>query len=229
MNINEVLDGSLFLGFFLSLLCYWAASKIAKRFPYTILNPLLLSTIFIIAILLVFHIDYDTYNEGAQYLSYLLTPATICLAVPMYRQVQVLKKHFVAIFFSMLAGCIACALVIVGLSFVFGLDPQIYHALQPKSITTAIAIGVAEEAGANSTITVAAVILTGLIGAIGAKGFCRLLKITHPVAVGLACGNAAHAIGTSKALEFGEVEGAMSSLAIVTAGIMTVILVPLFA
>ena len=188
-----------------------------------------MSAIFIIAILAVFHIDYDTYNEGAQYLSYLLTPATICLAVPMYRQIQVLKTHFVAIFFSMLAGCIACALVILGLSWVFQLDPQIYHALQPKSITTAIAIGVAEEAGANSTITVAAVIFTGLIGAIGAKSFCRLLKITHPVAVGLACGNAAHAIGTSKALEFGEVEGAMSSLAIVTAGIMTVILVPIFA
>ena len=104
MNINEMLNGSLFFGFFLSLFCYWAASKIARRFPYTILNPLLLSAIFIIAILAVFHIDYDTYNEGAQYLSYLLTPATICLAVPMYRQIQVLKTHFVAIFFSMLAG-----------------------------------------------------------------------------------------------------------------------------
>lgn len=98
MNINEMLNGSLFFGFFLSLFCYWAASKIARRFPYTILNPLLLSAIFIIAILAVFHIDYDTYNEGAQYLSYLLTPATICLAVPMYRQIQVLKTHFVAIF-----------------------------------------------------------------------------------------------------------------------------------
>ncbi len=229
MDFNEMLGDSLFFGFFLSLFCYWLATKIAKRFPYTILNPLLLSAIFVAAILLVFHIDYETYDLGAQYLSYLLTPATICLAVPMYRQIRILRTHLAAILCSMFAGCVACALVILSMSWLFHLDPEIYHALQPKSITTAIAMGVAEEAGADSTITVAAVIMTGLLGAMGAKGFCRFLKITHPVAVGLACGNAAHAIGTSKALEFGEVEGAMSSLAIVTAGIMTVILVPLFA
>ena len=109
------------------------------------------------------------------------------------------------------------------------MDGVIYHSLQPKSVTSAIAMGLSEEIGGNPSLTVAAVVITGLFGAIVAKIVCKVFRITNPIAVGLACGNAAHAMGTSKALEFGEVEGAMSSLAVVTAGVITVVLAPIFA
>ena len=229
MELNNFLSQSAYFGLFLSIFCYWVATKIAKKFPYTICNPLLLSTIMVIGILVLCHISYDTYNSSAKYLTYLLTPATVCLAVPMYRQIEVLKTHLIAIITSIFSGCIACAITIFGLSYLLKIEPEIYYSLLPKSVTTAIAIGVANEAGGNETITIAVVVLTGLLGAIFARSICNLFKITHPVAVGLACGNSAHAMGTSKAIEFGEIEGAMSSLAVVVAGIMTVIIVPIVA
>lgn len=227
--MNDLLQGSVYFGFFLALAVYWIGLKLQKKFPYTICNPLLLCVIIIILILLAFHIDYDTFNEGAQYITYFLTPATVCLAIPMYKQVRILKENLAAILLSIFSGCVAAAVTIWVLCLLFDLDGMIYHSLQPKSITTAIAMGVSTELGGNSTLTVTAVVITGLFGAVVAKSVCRIFRITHPVAVGLACGNAAHAIGTSKALEFGEVEGAMSSLAVVTAGIITVILAPVFA
>lgn len=160
-------------------------------------------------------------------MTWLLTPATVSLAVPMYREVQLLKKHLVAILVSLASGCVAGMLTILGLGGLFGISGELYRSLLPKSITTAIAMGVSEEIGGVPTITVGMVVFTGILGAVIVKAVCRLFRITHPVAVGLACGNAAHAIGTSKALEIGEVEGAMSSLAIVAAGIFTVVLAPL--
>lgn len=229
MNWNDFFLSSAYFGVGLSLLCYLIAVKIANKFPYTILNPLLVSSLLVIGVLSLLNVDYDTYNISAKYLTYLLTPATVCLAVPMYRQIQVLKKNLAAILVSIFAGCLACALTVLGLSVLMEMDPMIYHSLQPKSITTAIAMGISTEIGGNETITVAVVIFTGLIGAMLAKTICRLFKITHPVAVGLACGNSAHAIGTSKALEIGELEGAMSSLSIVVAGVFTVILAPIMA
>ena len=227
--MNEILTESVYFGFFLALAAYWIGLTIQKRFPYTICNPLLISAGVCVAVLLFFRIDYEVFDAGASKITYFLTPCTVCLAIPMYRQVKVLKKNLAAILISIFSGCLTAALSIWGLCALFRMDGTIYHSLQAKSITTAIAIGVTEELGGIPTVTVAAVAVTGIFGSIVAKTFLRFLKITNPIAVGLACGNSAHAMATSKALEFGELEGAMSSLAVVVAGVVTVILAPVFS
>lgn len=225
--MNEILIESAFFGCTLSMACYWIGVQAAKRFPITICNPLLIASILVIVVLAVCSVPFETYDQSAEKLTWLLTPATVSLAVPMYREVRLLKKNLAAILVSLASGCVAGMLTIWGLGRLFGISGELYRSLLPKSITTAIAMGVSEEIGGVPTITVGMVVFTGLLGAIIVKAVCRLFRITHPVAVGLACGNAAHAIGTSKALEIGEVEGAMSSLAIVAAGIFTVVLAPL--
>lgn len=227
--MDDVLIETIYFGLVISLLSYWIAMKIRKKLPYPIFNPLLISAIITISILVIFDIDFNTYNKGAQFITMLLTPATVCLAVPLYKQIKILIKHFDAIIISLLSGCIAGIISIFIMCLLMKVDPIIYHSLLPKSITTAIAIGVSDKIGGNSTITVGVVIVTGILGAIIAKSICKLFKIKHPVAIGLALGNSAHAIGTAKALEFGEIEGAMSSLSIVIAGLLTVIIAPLMA
>lgn len=227
--MNELFLQSSFLGCALSLACYWAGVKLSRRFRCTLCNPLLIASVLVIGFLCLFQVDYASYEQSAKYLTWLLTPATVCLAVPMYRKAAVLKKHIRAILGSLAAGCLAGTVSVLGLCLLLNTSRELFASLLPKSITTAIAMGVSEEIGGNVTLTVGVVVFTGLLGAVLAKGVCRLLGITHPVAVGLACGNAAHAIGTSKALEMGEIEGAMSSLAIVVAGVFTVILAPLAA
>lgn len=224
--MNDLLSESVYFGIVISLIFYWVSLIISKKVKLTVCNPLLLTTIFIIAVLLVFHIDYDTYNYGAQYLTYFLTPATVCLAVPLYRQFEILKDNVSAIMLSIGAGCISHAIAIGVLTIAFHLSPELKAALIPKSLTTAIAIGVGEELGGITSVTVISVIITGLLGATIASTLFRLLKIEEPIAQGLACGTASHAIGTSKAIELGEIQGAMSSLAIVVTGILTVIIAP---
>lgn len=205
------------------------AVQIRKKFPYPLFNPLLISAIISIAVLSLFHIDFDTYNKGAQMITFLLTPSTVCLAVPLYKQSQILMKHLDAILLSLLSGCLAGILSVTILCLLLNASHTLLFSLLPKSITTAIAIGVSELIGGNSTITVGVVIITGIFGAMIAKTVLRIFHIQHPVAIGLALGNSAHAIGTAKAIEFGEIEGAMSSLSIVIAGVFTVILAPLIA
>lgn len=227
--MDDIFIKTIYFGLVVSLLSYWIAMKIRKKLPYPIFNPLLISAIIIISILIIFDIDFNTYNKGAQFITMLLTPATVCLAVPLYKQIKILIKYFNAIIISLLSGCIAGIISIFIMCLLMKVDPIIYYSLLPKSITTAIAIGVSDKIGGNSTITVGIVIVTGILGAIIAKSICKLFKITHPVAIGLALGNSAHAIGTAKALEFGEIEGAMSSLSIVIAGLLTVIFAPIMA
>lgn len=192
-----------------------------------IFNPLLISIAAVIVCLLAFNIDYDSYNAGAKYISYLLTPATVCLAVPLYEQVELLKKNAKAIFAGILSGVLTSILCVLAGCAIFGLSHEQYVTLLPKSITTAIGMGVSEEAGGIVTITVVCIIITGIFGNIIADLLFQILKIREPIARGLALGTSAHAIGTAKALELGEVEGAMSSLSIAVAGLMTVIVVPL--
>ncbi len=224
--MNDFFANSVYFGIVISLLFYWVAMLISKKVKVTLCNPLLLSTIFIIAVLLIFHIDYDTYNYGAQYLTYFLTPATVCLAVPLYRQFEILKRNVTAILLSIGAGCISNAIVVGVLAIAFKMSPELKASLIPKSLTTAIAIGVGEELGGITSVTVISVVITGLLGATIAGNLFQVLKIEEPVAQGLACGTASHAIGTSKAMELGEIQGAMSSLAIVVTGIITVVIAP---
>lgn len=225
--MNEFFLNSTYFGIVLSLLCYWVALKISAKVKSTLCNPLLVASAIIIAVLLLLKVDYETFDKGASHLTYFLNPATVCLAVPLYRQFQVLKSNLKAILLGVLAGCIACMVTIVGLSVVFSFTPELTASVLPKSITTAIAIGLSEEVGGMPAITVACVVFTGIFGACTASTFFKLFKIEEPVAQGLAAGASAHAIGTSRALELGEIQGAMSSLAIVVTGIMTVIAVPI--
>lgn len=227
--MNEFLLNSTYFGIVLSLLCYWAALKISEKVKSTLCNPLLVASVMIIALLVFFQVDYETFDHGASYLTYFLNPSTVCLAVPLYRQFQVLKTNLKAILLGITAGCIACMITIAGLAAVFALSQEVTISVLPKSITTAIAIGLSQEMGGISSITVACVVVTGIFGACIASVLFKVLKIEEPVAQGLAAGTSAHAIGTSRALELGEIQGAMSSLAIAVTGLMTVILVPIVA
>ena len=219
----------LYFGVFVSLFAYLIGMELKKKFGWPVLNPLLVAIILVIAFLKATGITYTDYNEGASYISYFLTPATVCLAIPLYKQLELLKKNLAAVLCGITTGVAGSALSIFAMSLVFRLEHVHYVSLLPKSITTAIGMGVSEEAGGIVTITIVSIIFTGILGNIVAEGWFKLVGIREPIAKGLALGTAAHAIGTSKALELGEVEGAMSSLSIAVAGLMTVAAVPLMA
>ncbi len=216
-------------GVVISLLAYGAGVFLRRKTKSDLCNPLLISIAIVIVFLLVFRIDYASYSRSAQYLSYLLTPATVALAVPLYRQMDMLKKNLGAVLLAILAGVLASLASVLVLSMAFGLTHAQYVTLLPKSITTAIGMGVSEELGGNVTISVAAIIVTGVFGNMVIEPICRLFAIHNPISKGLAAGTASHAIGTAKAMEMGEIEGAMSSLAIVVSGLITVVCASLFA
>lgn len=227
--MKEILCNSAYFGVTVSLIGYGAGIMLKKKFKYAFLNPLLISIIFVIGVVMLCGVDYESYENSAQYLSYLLTPATVCLAVPLYQQMTLLKKNLAAVACGILAGVLASLGSVLLLAFLFGLEHDVYVTLLPKSITTAIGMGVSEELGGLVTITVAVIIVTGVIGNVIGEVVCKLFRIYEPIAKGLALGTSSHAIGTAKALEMGEVEGAMSSLAIAVAGLLTVIGASVFA
>lgn len=229
MSMNELLENSVYFGFALTLLVYWIATLIVKRFPMPFWNPLLITTVLVVVLLLVFDIPVQTYQKGTAYLQHFLNLATVCLAVPLYRKLQVLKENLVAIVVSVLIGCITSAGSILLLCKVFALDEVLFVSILPKSITTAMALGVGEKLGAMASITMLCIFVAGLTGALGGPLICKLFRIKDPVAQGLGIGAASHAIGTSRAVEMGEIQGAMSGLTIVVAGVMTVVLAPIAA
>ena len=227
--MNDLLLSSTFFGVSISLLTYFFGMFLRKKFDYAIVNPLLISAILTIAFLLVFDVDYATYNQGAQYLSVFLTPATICLAVPLYRQLQVLKQNIVTVIVPISCGVIAHAITLISLSKLFDVEEILTLSLLSKSVTTPIAVGICHELNGIEVVTIMGVMIAGIIGAVFGPIVCNLLKIKEPIAQGLGIGSASHAIGTSKALEMGELQGAMSSLAIVVTAILNVIVVPFVA
>lgn len=216
------LEDSLFAGVTLSLLAYLLGVVLKKKFKCAIFNPLLISIVITIVVLVTAHVDYDVYNQGASYLSWFLTPATVCLAIPLYEQWKLLKKNIKAVLLGIIAGVLTSLGTVWVLAEVMGLSHKQYVTLLPKSITTAIGMGVSEELGGYVTITVAVIVVTGVLGNIFGELICKIFRITDPIARGLSIGSASHAIGTAKAMELGEIEGAMSSLAIAVAGIFTV-------
>lgn len=232
--MNEFFANTAYFGVFLSLATYWIGLKIQKKCRLAIANPLLISVILTIALLLVLHIDYETFQygknfTGAVFFQNLLTPCTVCLAIPLYEKIHHLKAHPAAILGGVFSGVLASACSILALAALFGLTHQQYVTLLPKSITTAMAMGVAEELGGMPVVTVAAVSITGIGGNIMAMAVLKLFRVTEPIAKGVACGTAAHAIGTAKAHEMGELEEAMSGLSIAIAGLMTVATASVFA
>jgi predicted murein hydrolase (TIGR00659 family) len=221
--MRELFTTSVFFGVVLSLGAYFLGVWLKGKFQSPFLNPLLIAIVVTMAVVLLSGVGYDAYYEGAKYLSYLLTPATVCLAIPLYEQLSQLKRHWKAILAGILSGVVTSLVAVLGLSVLFGLTHQQYVTLLPKSITTAIGIGVSQELGGVVSITAATIIITGVTGNIIGEGLLRLLRVKEPVARGVALGTSAHAIGTARAMELGEVEGAMSSLSIVVAGVLTVV------
>lgn len=226
MNLNEILGESLFFGMILSLLAYKIGFEIQKKWKKVFLNPLLISIVLIIVFLMITGISYETFQYGAKYLSYFLTPVTVCLAVPLYKQMETLKKNMPAIIISIAIGCLVHAGVLIAIAAMFHMDRQLLMSVMSKSVTTAIALGVTGEIGGIQGITVIGVMVAGISGAVLGPTLLKIFGIKEPVAQGLAMGSASHAIGTSKAIELGEIQAAMSSLAIVVTGILTVVIVP---
>ncbi|MCI6491294.1 MAG: LrgB family protein [Prevotella sp.] len=227
--MKEMLENSVFFGVLVSLGSYGIGMWLKRKTGLSLMNPLFVAITLVICILLLFNIDYPTYKRGADVISYMLTPATICLAVPLYQQVELLKKNYKAVLAGVTSGVLSSLVSILILAMLFHLDHATYVTFLPKSITTAIGIGVSEELGGCVAVTVVVIIVTGVIGNIFAEKFLRLIKIEEPIAKGIAIGSASHAVGTSKAMEMGAVEGSMSSLSIVVCGIMTVIGASIFA
>ena len=227
--MSDYFQNSVYAGVTLSLIAYMIGIFLKKKFKLGIFNPLLISIVITVCVLLVCKIDYSLYNEGAKYLSYLLTPATVCLAIPLYEQRELLKQNFMAVLFGLLAGTITSLTTIFVLSKIFGLSHKEYVTLLPKSITTAIGMSVSEELGGYLTITVAVIVITGVLGNMFGEIICKIFRIKEPISKGLAFGASSHAIGTAKATELGEVEGAMSGLAIAVSGILTVVFAAVYA
>lgn len=220
--MKEILSELATAGVVISLLTYEAGVLIKKKLKLAVFNPLLIAIMLTMAVLVIGNIEYEVYYEGAKYLSYLLTPATVCLAIPLYQKLELLKKNFLAVIAGILAGVLSSMGSILAMAALFGLSHEEYVTLLPKSITTAIGMGVSEELGGYVTISVAVIIITGVLGNMSAEFICRVFRIQSGISKGLAIGTASHAIGTAKAMEMGETEGAMSGLAIVVAGICTV-------
>ena len=227
--MKELLSNSVFFGVMVSILAYEFGAFLKRKLKLAVCNPLLISVITVMIVLAVFRIDYESYEKGAELLSYLLTPATVCLAIPLYEQISLLKKNAKAILAGIVSGVITSLVSILAMAAVFGFSHEEYVTLLPKSITTAIGMGISEELGGIVTITVAVIIVTGILGNVIGEYVFRLFKIQEPVAKGIALGSASHAIGTAKAMELGEIEGAMSSLSIAVAGLLTVVGASVFA
>lgn len=223
----DLLTNNILFGLVISLAAFEAGLFICRRTGMAIFNPLLIAVLLIIIFLTVFHIDVDTYNKSGEFINMFLGPSTVVLAVPLYKQMDLLKKNAAAILTGISVGSIIGICMIIGISYYLGLDSDIIKSLIPKSVTTPIGIAISSQLGGIVPITVLAVIVTGIIGSIIGPAVCRIFRINNKVAIGVAIGTASHAVGTSKALELGEVEGAMSSLSIGIAGIVTVILAPI--
>ena len=228
-EMKELFEGSVFLGVLISLVSYAIGVWLRRKTRLSFMNPLLISIVLVIAFLLLTGVSYDSYKAGAGALSYLLTPATICLAVPLYQQFEYLKKNFVAVFAGILSGVVSSLVCILLFALLFKFDHATYVTFLPKSITTAIGMGVTEELGGYVPLSVIVIVITGVIGNVVSEWVLKLFRINEPIAKGVALGSSSHAIGTVKAMELGPVEGAMSSLSIVVSGILTVVGASVFA
>jgi predicted murein hydrolase (TIGR00659 family) len=224
--MKEILRSPLF-GVMISLIAFEIGLLINKKTRKSFLNPLLIAIAIVILILKTFDITLQDYNKGGQIISFLLGPATVALAVPLYKNFTVLKKNALPIIVGIFTGSVVSITSIILLSKAFGLDAVLSLSLVPKSVTTPIGIEISKQLGGVPEITVAAIIITGITGAIMAQVVFSVLKIKDKVAMGIAIGTSAHAVGTAKAIEMGEIEGGMSGLAIGVAGLITVIIAPI--
>ncbi len=222
----ELLNSPLF-GVCLTIIAYLVGMEIYKKFKLPILNPILIALIIIIPILLYFKIPLETYKKGGDLISFFLAPATVVLAVPLYKKIDLLKQHFIPILGGIIVGALTSILSCTLIGKVLGLDLSLIKSSLSKSLTTPIAIELSKQVGGIVPITIVMVMITGITGAVMAPSICKVFKIENKIAKGIAIGTASHAVGTSRAIEMGETEGAMSGLAIGVAGVLTVFILPL--
>lgn len=223
----EIFTTSTYFGATITIAAFILASIINKKWPNPFTTPLFLATISVVMVLLLLNIPYEGYNQSAKYLTYFLIPVTVCFAVPMYRQLPLLKKHIWSILFATFVGVIASVVTVCIVVALIGLADIIARSLVSISVTTALAIGITRKLGGIISLTVSAVIITGILGASVSDKLCKWMKLENPISRGLAIGNASHAAGTVKAMEMGKIEGSFSSLAIVLSGLMTAIMAPI--
>ncbi len=226
--MKEIFDSPLF-GVAITLITYEFGTYVYNKTKLPVFNPLLISQTLIILFLLKFNISFESYNKGGQLISFFLAPATVILAVPLYKKIKLLQANAIPIIIGITVGSTAGMVSIILLGKLFGLENLLKISMLPKSVTMPIAIEITAQLGGVSSVTVASIILTGIFGAVAGPFICKLFRIKDSVAVGIAMGTASHAIGTTKAMELGETEGAMSGLAIGVAGLITVVLAPIIA
>ena len=225
----DTLTATPFFGLGLSLLCWILAVKFQEKTGLLVCNPVLVSSLLVILVLVVFRIPLENYNLGGDIIKMLLSPATAVLALNIYQQRKVLKEHFWPVILGCLVGSLASILVVQLMCRMFQTESSLLNSLLPKSVTTAIAVSISESNGGLPGLTAAAVCVTGIEGAMLAPFFAKLFHITDPVAEGVAIGACSHAVGTSKALELGPLQGAMSSIALCVCGIITSLIAGFFA
>lgn len=226
MDIS-ILNTPLF-GLILTIAAFHTGLFIFKKTKFPVFNPLLIGIIIVMIIMSFFNIPLEYFRKGGDYMTFLLAPATISLALPLYRQLDKLKKNFIPIIIGSLVGAATAIISTVLLGKFLGIDKLLLLSFMPKSITTPIGIELSRLLGGVPAITIFAILVTGIAGNVLAPMVCKHFKIKHPVAKGIGIGISSHAVGTSKALEMGEIEGAMSALSIVISGIITFIIAPLF-
>lgn len=224
--MNSVIASPIF-GVLISLIAYEIGTFIKEKLKLSIFNPLLIAIVILIAFLTKFNIKYDDYNQGGQIISFFLAPATVTLALPFYKKFSLFKKNALPIIVGILAGTISGIVCVILLSKLFKFSDVLTESLIPKSITTPIGMALSKQMGGVPSITVVAIILTGILGSILGPFLYKVLKFKDKVAMGIAMGASCHAVGTAKAMEIGEVEGAMSSLTMAITGVLTVIIAPL--
>ena len=216
-------------GVTVTLAAFALGTWLNKKTGQAIFNPLLLGSIFVIIFLSLVQIPFAEYKQSVSVLNYLLLPATVSLAVPLYEQWLPMKKNAKAVLCGILAGSLTSMVSIIAISWVMKLDPVLSASLMPKSVTTAIGAEVAQELGGIGSLAGALIILTGIVGNLSATALCRICKLHDPIARGVAIGTGSHAVGTARALQMGRVEGAVSSLSIAVAGVLTAALCPILA
>ena len=226
MNI-AIFNTPLF-GLILTISAFHIGLFIFKKTKFPIFNPLLIGIVIAMGVMSFFNIPLDYFRRGGDYMTFLLAPATISLALPLYKQLDKLKQNFLPIIIGSLVGAATAIVSTVLLGKLLGIDKLLLVSFMPKSITTPIGIELSKLLGGVPAITIFAIIVTGIVGNVLAPAVCKCFKIKHPVAKGIGIGISSHAVGTSKALEMGEVEGAMSALSIVVSGIITFLIAPLF-
>ena len=224
--MNAIINSPLF-GILLTLVAFEIGVLISQKFKYSFLNPLLIGNILIVGFLLITGISLESYNVGGDYISVMLSPATVVLAVPLYRQIQKLRQFWKPILAGIFAGSITSIGCVIVAGKLLGLTKVLTLSLLPKSVTIPMGSVISEQIGGIPSVTIIAITVTGITGAVAAPAVCRFCHIKHKVAQGIAIGTASHALGTTKAMEMGEVQGAMSGLAIGIAGLFTAVVAPL--